>query len=439
MKNTTNNPTKHYPIWHPFSQKNFTHESIKAVSAKGAYITLENGQELLDMVCSWWVTLHGHSQPEIAEAMYNQALKMEQVLFANYPHQPAIDLCESLLEILPNKFSRVFFSDNGSTAVEVALKMAFQYWFNLKEAKRKRFMAFESSYHGDTVGAMSVSDRSIFSEPFNSLLFSTDYIPFPETFDKEPLELIEEKENKSLSLISQLLDKHSKEYAALIIEPLVQGAGGMRMCRPEFLQKLEKLVKNETLLIYDEVFVGFGRTGDWFASSKASTQPDIICLSKGITGGFMPLSVTVCQEIIYKSFQNKDPLTTFYHGHSYTANPIGCAAANASMKLLRNSSSNFQQIEAWHRELSEPLKQIPEVKQIRYCGTIFAFDIQTENKGGYLNPIGKKIQEECLKQGIFIRPLGNVIYLVPPYCIIKEELKRVYSTLLNALLLLVNN
>ncbi|MFT4553300.1 MAG: adenosylmethionine-8-amino-7-oxononanoate aminotransferase [Chlamydiales bacterium] len=424
---------KTYPVWHPNTQKRFQEVPKKIKSAHGAYLEIEDGQKVLDMTCSWWVTLHGHTQPEIAEAIYKQALSFEQVLFANFTHEPAIELSRGLLRHLPDHFAKVFFSDNGSTAVEVALKMAFQYWQNKGEKKRSRFLSFENAYHGDTVGAMSVSSRSIFTNVFEPLLFDVDQVPFPSTFDNDPD--VEEKEQQCLEAFRTLVQKNKGEYAAFIMEPLIQGAAGMRMCRPEFLRALEAITKEEDILtIYDEVFVGFGRTGELFACSKAQTTPDIICLSKGITGGFLPLSATICSENIYEAFYQDDPMKTFFHGHSYMANPLGCAAGVASLKLLEDNPNAFQRLEVLHRLYSKVLQNNPRVQQLRFCGSIVAFDVITEEDDGYMNAVSVVLREKCMEKGVYIRPLGNTVYLVPPYCITEEELASVYEVLASVLL-----
>ena len=324
--------------------------ALKVKRGNGAYLELEDGRRLVDCISSWWVTLHGHAQPEIARAIYEQAQVLEQVIFAGFTHQPAEDLADALLQRLPENLKHIFFSDNGSTAVEVSLKMAFQYWRNRGE-KRSKFMAFEGGYHGDTVGAMSIGRGSPFWNKFEPLLFSIDVVPYPATFEADPS--VEEKEQLSLGAIENLLRNNAGDYAAICIEPLVQGAAGMRCCRPEFLQALRKLAsKHDVLLIFDEVMTGFGRTGDFFASTKSGVAPDLICLSKGITGGFLPLSVTVCSSEIFERFLSSESDKTFYHGHSYTANPIACAAAVCSWRLLNQNRHLFADMELSHRRLA---------------------------------------------------------------------------------------
>jgi adenosylmethionine-8-amino-7-oxononanoate aminotransferase len=393
-------------VWRPFYVKSKSGPLPKVVGASGAWLELEGGHRVLDMTCSWWVTLHGHCQPEIAAAIGKQAHAFEQVLFANFTHDPGEELCDRLIAIAPDHLDKVFFSDNGSTTVEVALKMAVQSDWN----PGHRFIAFEGAYHGDTAGAMSVSDGGVFTDPFRPMLFDVDRVPYPTS---------PEQESATLNAIAETAND---SHCAVIIEPLVQGAGGMRMCRPEFLRALDHLTKELRLLtIYDEVFTGFGRTGELFACIKSGTQPDIVCLSKGITGGFLPLSVTLTTQALFETFD------TFFHGHSYTANPIACAAANASLELLK--AEPFRKFEAWHHKYGA---QLSGVNHFRVCGTIAAFELPGE--GEYLSEIGVPLEKRCLEQGVFIRPLGRTVYLLPPYCTTEAELEHAYQIVAEALL-----
>ncbi|MEX2639475.1 MAG: adenosylmethionine--8-amino-7-oxononanoate transaminase [Balneolales bacterium] len=413
-------------IWHPFTQMKTAEPPLKVLSGKGLWLELEGGQHIMDLISSWWVNLHGHSHPDIAKAIYDQSLNLEHVIFAGFTHDPAEQLSARLLPHLPDNLDHIFFSDNGSTAVEVALKMAWQYWANRGDTGRKTFIGFEGSYHGDTLGAMSAGSRSIFSQVFGKLMFDAEYVPYPSTFLNDPD--VEQKEADCLRAVSNLLLKDPERYAGLIIEPLVQGAGGMRMCRPEFLQKLDRVLKDhQILLIYDEVMTGFGRTGDWFASIKSQTQPDLMCLSKGITGGFLPLSVTACNEEIYQAFYSDDPLKTLYHGHSYTANPLGCAAGLASLSLLEEDPGRFRNMHHEHLGFAHELADSPVAKNIRLCGTILAMDIVTGDEEGYLNQVSGTIKKLALERNMLLRPLGNTLYLMPPYCITSDELQRVYN------------
>ncbi len=414
----------HPNIWYPFAQAKTALTPIKVKSAQGIWLELEDGSQIMDCISSWWVNIHGHSHPKIAAAIYKQAQQLEHVIFAGFTHDPAEQLAEALIAKLPPGFSRVFFSDNGSTAVEVALKMAYQYWVNHNQ-KRQTFLAFEGSYHGDTMGSMSVGARSLFSDVYRSLLFDVEYLPFPDTYIGDTL--IAEKEELILEQLQEKLNHSPEQYVAIIIEPLVQGAGGMRMCRPGFIQSLRKIASEfNILLIFDEVMVGFGRTGDWFACQKANVTPDIICLSKGLTGGTLPLSVTVCSEKIYDAFYSDDPLKALYHGHSYTANPLGCAAALASMELLTANEAAFRQMEQLHWTHLKPLLDHPKLERLRIMGTIAAMDIISEQPG-YLNPISLHIRQQAIAHNLLLRPLGNVLYLLPPYCITADELALAYQ------------
>ncbi|MEX0609838.1 MAG: adenosylmethionine--8-amino-7-oxononanoate transaminase [Balneolaceae bacterium] len=414
----------HKNLWHPFTILKDSPEPIKVESGKGAWLTLQDGRKVLDCISSWWVNLHGHSHPEIADAIYEQAQKLEHVIFAGFTHDPAEQLAEMLAEKLPRNLNRVFYSDNGSTAVEVAMKIAYQYWKN-KGENRKTFICFEGAYHGDTFGAMSAGERSVFTDVFKDLLFDVEVLPFPETWidDSERVQ----KEDEVIEKLENLLDENPDKYAGILMEPLVQGAGGMRMCSEEFLQKLHWVNRQfDVLLIFDEVMTGFGRTGDYFACKRAQVEPDLICLSKGITGGFMPLSATVCSDEIYEAFNSSDPVKTFWHGHSYTANPLGCAAGIASMKILEREQA-FQAFESLHLKELEKLKSHPKLERFRVKGTLAAMDIRNEEAGGYLNSVAKKIKETCLDEGVLLRPLGNVLYLMPPYCVSEKELSAVYD------------
>lgn len=419
----------HRNIWYPFTIIQDAPEPLKVSRGEGLWLELEDGRRIMDCISSWWVNTHGHAHPKIAKAISEQASRLEQVIFANFTHEPAEQLSEQLTSKLPGDLNRVFFSDDGSTAVEVAMKMAYQYWKNRGE-DRKTFICFEGAYHGDTFGAMSAGDRSVFTEVFKELLFDVEFVPYPSTWlgDDDRAE----KEAKVIHHIEELLNDNPEKYAGILIEPLVQGAGGMRMCSEEFLQELHWVNRQfETLLIFDEVMTGFGRTGDWFACKRAQVEPDIICLAKGLTGGSLPLSVTVCSDAVYEAFNSSDPVKTFWHGHSYTANPIGCAAALASMELMKENEPVFSTMENWHREHLEELRDHPGFKNLRVTGTIAAMDIVTEGEEGYLNEVANHIKKHCVEEGLLLRPLGNVLYLMPPYCTSREQLNDMYHGILN--------
>jgi len=417
-------------IWHPFTPLKDAPEPLKVIHGKGAEVTLENGKVLIDAISSWWVNIHGHAQPLISKAILDQSLKIEHVIFAGFTHEPAEILAKNLTSVLPSSLNRIFFSDNGSTAVEVALKMAVQYYFNQNQS-RTTFLAFEGAYHGDTFGAMAAASRSTFSEPFDGMLFNTHFVPYPETWIGDAT--IEAREKEILDQIESILAEQKEHVAGVIIEPLVQGAGGMRMCRPSFLQQLEKLCRiHEVLLIFDEVMTGFGRTGDYFACLRAEVTPDIICLSKGITGGFLPLAVTVTSQKIQDAFRGDDIRYTFWHGHSYTANPLGCAAANASFELL-TTQQKFRKLEIMQAEYESFLSEIEGIEKVRRCGTIMAFDLKADGDTGYFNPIASNLKQVFPQHGVLLRPLGNVVYVMPPYCITEIQLQKVYDTIKSVL------
>lgn len=419
-------------VWHPFTQEQTAPAPIEIVAGKGVRLIGKDGQEFLDLISSWWVNIHGHAHPRIAQAIAEQADTLEQVIFAGFTHAPAARLAAELTRRLPDGLERVFFSDDGSTSVEVALKMALQYWRNQGET-RQRFLAFEGGYHGDTVGAMSAGSRSGFFDAFQSMLFPVDPLPYPATWQGD--DQVEEREAAALRALEAHLERHGRETAALIIEPLVQGASGMRMCRPSFLQALKsRLEQANVLLIFDEVMTGFGRTGELFACQKTKVTPDIICLSKGLTAGFLPLAVTVCRSAIYEAFLGETFDRAFTHGHSFTANPLGCAAALASLQVFdeEGTLAKLPLIEAVHRDGLARLARNPKLRRFRLTGTIAAMDIVTE-KEGYTSPVAAKLKDYFHAQGLLLRPLGNVLYLLPPYCISEPELRRTYDIIDEAL------
>lgn len=426
VQNTISTPPASHAVWHPFTQAQTADPPLKVTHGDGVYLHMEDGRRIIDCISSWWVNLHGHANPVIARAIYEQAMRLEHVIFAGFTHDPAEQLAARLLKHLPQNIKHVFFSDNGSTAVEVALKMTCQYWHN-KGKPRFRFIAFEGGYHGDTFGAMSAGKSSHFFDAFEPLLFAVDMLPYPATFSGDTE--VELKEEQAIQRFASLLEINRDSYAAIILEPLIQGAAGMQMCRPQFLKRLESAARQyNVLVIYDEVMTGFGRTGDWFASKKAGTTPDIICLSKGITGGFLPLSVTTATSEIFNSFLGDDLQKAFLHGHSYTANPLACAAALASLDLLESDSTCFTKMEQHHRDLFEKyLSGITSIRNQRFCGTISAFDLKTSTGNNYFDSVSLTLRKRFLDRNLLIRPLGNTIYLMPPYCITTEQLEFIYQ------------
>ena len=414
--------SRHPNLWPPFTQLATAAPAQRIVSGEGALLFRDGAPPLIDAISSWWVTLHGHGHPVMAAAIAEQAHRLEQVIFADFTHEPAEQLAERLSRI--TELERLFFSDNGSTAVEVALKIACQWWHN-QGTPRHQIVAFDGAYHGDTFGAMAVGERNLFSEPFDDKLFPVARVPWPHTWWGD--ETIEAKEQAALDCLEQQLQTPT---AAVILEPLLQGAGGMAMVRPRFVQEVAKRVKqSQALLIADEVLTGFGRTGDWFASHRAGIQPDLMALSKGLTGGCLPMGVTMASERIFQGFIGQDPSLTLWHGHSFTANPLGCAAANASLNLLEANPNAFQDFEARHRPHLERLQGHPKVSRCRLLGTVAAFDLAVDGTAGYLNPAGPTVKKLAMAHGVFLRPLGQVVYLLPPLCISDEQLQRCYEAI----------
>lgn len=407
-------------VWHPFTPQHPTiGDNIFIEKAEGIYLHTSDGRKIIDAISSWWVNIHGHANQRIAKTLWEQASKLEHVIFAGFTHQPAIKLAENLLSILPSNIAKVFYSDNGSTANEVALKMAIQYWHN-QGINKKKIIALEGAYHGDTFGAMAIGDRNIFTTPFVDYLFEVTFLDLPTSRNQEQV----------IKQFSSLVE--TGDVGVFIFEPLVQGAAGMRMYDPSTLSSLLKIAKKHNVVcIADEVFTGFYRTGKFLASNYLSEQPDIIALSKGITGGTMPLGVTVCAQKIYDAYLSAEMTKAFLHGHSYTANPLACAVANTSFEILMEEEcqKQIQVIAASHEEFITEIKNHKSILDIRALGTILSIEIRTEQKTEYTNSLREKIYSYFLSKDILMRPLGNIIYLVPPYVITKAELKKVYQTI----------
>lgn len=409
-------------LWHPFTQAQTATDPVEIRAARGSLLVTADGREIIDLISSWWVNVYGHCHPRIVDAIQQQAAELEQVIFAGFTHQPAIRLATALARMLPGELNRVFFSDDGSTAVEVALKIAYQHYRNRGVFSRQRLLAFDGGYHGDTFGAMAAGRASGFFEHWGDLLFEVETLEYPATWwgDSE----LEVREDRALQTLGDYLERFGDETFAMILEPLVQGAGGMRMVRPAFLNRLvARLREWGILVIFDEVMTGFGRTGTPFACQQLDVVPDLICLSKGLTGGFLPLSVTVASDSLYESFLDDSFDRAFAHGHSFTANPIGCAAALASVEILQQpeTAADWARIERAHRAGLERLRENPRAKNLRQSGTIGAFDVDVPD-GGYTSHIGPHLKQAFLQRGLLIRPLGNVLYLLPPYCTSDEQL-----------------
>lgn len=406
-------------VWHPFTQMQTAREPLEIVQAKDATLYTADGKSYLDCNSSWWVNIHGHGNPVLKAALIEQYDAIDHVIFAGATHPKAVELSRRVLEILPDNLAKVFFSDDGSTAVEVALKMAFQYWHNLG-APKKRVLALDGAYHGDTFGAMSIGQRGYFNEPFEHFFFETDFLHFPTP----------ERESECLEQATKWLD--SGEFAAVIVEPLIQGSAGMRMYSASFLQALTELAQSRgVLVIYDEVMTGWGRTGTLFAMDQQSAQPDIVCLSKGLTGGILPLGLTVATQAIYDAFLAPETTKALLHGHSYTGNPLICAVACANLDLVAmpEFTANIQRVAANHAVFREKMKDHPRLSDVRQLGTILALEIKMDSGSGYFSNIRDKAYDFFLDHGLLVRPLGNIIFLNPPYCMTDAELFTAYAAM----------
>jgi len=410
-------------LWHPYTQMLNAAAPLPVVRAQGVYLYTEDGRRILDGISSWWVNIHGHSHPKLNEALAAQARELEHVVFAGCTHRPAVELAEGLLRILPAGLSRIFYSDDGSTAVEVALKLALQYWRNLGQPQRSKFIALHYAYHGDTVGAMSAGEDSVFTRAFAPMLFPVTRAHAPYCY-RCPLQL--KRATCRIDCLGDLearLAAQGEAVAAVLIEPMLQGAGGMIVWPPEFLAGVRRLCDAYgTLLIADEVLTGFGRTGRMFACEHAGVRPDLVCLSKGLTAGYLPLGATAATETIYEAFLGEDRGKTFFHGHSYTANPLACAVGLASLALFREEGvlARVQALERQLRAGLEPLRRLASVGDVRVIGGVGIVELAS-SEPGYLASIGSRLYQAFLGRGLLLRPLGNVIYFMPPYVITEAE------------------
>jgi adenosylmethionine---8-amino-7-oxononanoate aminotransferase len=426
-------------LWHPYTQMLTRPAPLPIVRGEGIYLYTEDGRRLLDGTSSWWVNIHGHSHPRLNQALAAQALELEHVVFANCTHRPAVELAERLLDITPPGLTRVFYSDNGSTAVEVALKMALQYWGN-RGVPRRTFVALRHAYHGDTVGAMSASDESPFTRPFAPILFDVVRADSPYCY-RCPLGLKRVTCGiDCLGSLAAILEERGAAVAAVIVEPMLQAAGGMIVWPAEFLAGVRRLCdRHGILMIADEVLTGFGRTGRMFACEHADVAPDLMCLSKALTGGYMPLGATLATEPIYEAFLSEDRAHTFFHGHSFTANPLACAVAIASLALFDETKvlDKVSALEQWLREGLEPLLALPVVGDVRVIGGVGAVELvgdkATGSAGGYLDDIGPRLTAALLDRDLLLRPLGNVLYVMPPYVITQAEVAWIAAQIANVL------
>ena len=406
------------PVWHPFTQHALEPVTTRIIRAEGAYLIDEHGHSVLDAISSWWVITHRHRHPAIMEAIRTATEAFDQIIFAEYTHGPAEELARGLIRLAPRGLTHVFYSDSGSTSVEVALKMALGFFHN-RGSSRSRIVVMEHGYHGDTIGAMSAGHRGIFNAAYAPLLFDVDTIPFP----------VPGCEQDTLDALEYLC--RSRDVAALLVEPLILGAGGMKMYPAHVLTELSRIAKcYGTLLIADEVMTGWGRTGTLFACEQAGITPDILCLSKGITGGALPLAATLCSAEIFDAHLSADRSRTFFHSSSYTANPIACAAALANLAVWRNQPvlKRIQALEQMHHERLVPFRSDPRFINVRHAGTIAALDLNVASSG-YLSEVGPKLRSFFRHRHLLIRPLGNVIYLMPPYCVTSRDLDRAYGAI----------
>jgi adenosylmethionine-8-amino-7-oxononanoate aminotransferase len=425
-------------LWHPFTQEGVDPLPLRIRRGEGVYLETEDGRRILDAISSWWVNLHGHSHPAIAAAIGEQAARLEHVLFAGFSHDPAEELAIRLGKIVPAPLRHIFFSDDGSTAVEVALKLAVQYWSNLGRPEKHRIVALEHAYHGDTVGAMSISDDSPFTAAFTSMR-----IPVLRTHSAYcsqcPVGLtLATCQIDCLNRLERLLSEHGNEIAAVIVEPLLQGAGGMIVHPEKFLSGVRRITKaHDVLLIADEVLTGFGRTGRMFACERAGIAPDMMCVAKGLTGGFLSLAATITTDRVHEAFMGGERSRAFFHGHSYTANPIACAAANATLQIF-DTEPVFERIAAIEQVHAARLPEFgahPFVADVRHVGTVAAIELKVPD-GGYLSSLRPRLYEYFLNRGVLLRPLGNVVYILPPYVITPDQVNMLYDVIRGALTLI---
>ena len=405
-------------IWHPFTQHALDSVTTRIVRTDGAYLFDEHGRSVLDAISSWWVITHRHRHPVIMEAIRTAAETFDQIIFAEYTHDPAEELAQRLIRLAPQGLEHVFYSDSGSTSVEVALKMALGFFRNIG-TPRSRIVVMEHGYHGDTIGTMSAGERGVFNAAYRPLLFEVDTIPFPAPG----------REQETLDAFEHFCI--GREVAALLVEPLILGAGGMKMYPPHVLTELKRIAEcYGSLLIADEVMTGWGRTGTLFACEQAGITPDILCVSKGITGGALPLGATLCSAEIFDAHLSSDRTRTFFHSSSYTANPIACAAAVANLIVWQNEPvlKHIEALEHMHRVRLAPFRSDPRFINVRQSGTIAALDLDVSTSG-YLSDVGPPLRAFFRHRDLLIRPLGNVIYLMTPYCVTPEDLDRAYAAI----------
>ncbi len=410
-------------IWHPYTQHKTAAPPVPIVKGEGALLWDADGKEYIDAIASWWVNPFGHSNRVIADALYKQLTTLEHVLFGGFTHEPAVLVAEKVLSLLPSNQQKVFFSDNGSTAVEVAIKASLQYFYN-KGDRRTTIVAFEDAFHGDTFAAMAASGISFYTTAFQEMFLEVIRIPAP----------VEGREKESREALRNAI--RNKRPAAFIFEPLVQGAAGMVMHAPAALDALINLCREEGVLtIADEVMTGFGKTGKTFACDYLSQQPDMFCLSKALTGGTIPMAITTFTQNIYDAFYNDDINKALFHGHTFTANPTGCAAALASIALLETEAmqENIRRVAQKQAAFAQRMADHPKVRTTRSLGVIMALEVVSDGDGSYYGSIRNKLYDFFIAEGVILRPVGHIVYILPPYVITDAQLEKVYDTVSRAL------
>ena len=410
-------------LWHPYTQHKTAQIPIAITRGEGALLWDENNKEYIDAIASWWVNPFGHSNKFIADRIYKQLTTLEHVLFGGFTHEPAVVLAEKLMAILPENQQKIFFSDNGSTSVEVAIKVALQYFFN-KGEKRTTIIALEDAFHGDTFAAMAASGISFYTQAFAGMFIDVVRIPTP----------VKGKEQESFDALKRVIQENN--CAGFIFEPLVQGAAGMVMYEPDALDELIRICKeNKVFTIADEVMTGFGKTGKTFAMDYASEKPDMMCLSKALTAGTIPMAITTFTQEIFDAFYDDDINKALFHGHTFTANPTGCAAALASLELLQTPEmeANLLRVNASHLAFQEHIKKHPKVITTRVLGTIFALEIKKDSEETYYGSMRTKLYNFFIENGVILRPVGNIVYILPPYIISDEQLQKVYEVVEQAI------
>ncbi len=419
-------------IWHPFTQHGTEPPSPVITHAKGASLFDKENREIIDCISSWWTCTHGHCHPQLVSALKAQMETLDHVMFSGFTHTPAIQLAETIIKKLDNDLKRVFFADSGSMAVEIALKIAIQLAQNRGQKKRKTLIAFDRGYHGETFGAMAVGRKSGYFKPYEEMMFDVQFMPYPATWNDDID--ASTKTAEAIKVYTDYLTHHHEEIIGVIIEPLMQGAGGIRFCTPDFIRDVTTHAQDKNIcVIFDEIAVGFGRTGSLFAHQQCDVTPDIICLSKGLTGGTMPLSLTITTEQIFQEFYDANYDRAFAHSNSFTGNPLACALAVRAIELFdeENTFDKITAIENSHQTFANKLQTITTIHQVRVRGTILAFNLK--QGGGYKSDTSEKMRFFFLEEGFNIRPIGDVIYLMPPYCITEQQLQCTYDIILKAI------